>query len=247
MLLIPAAEAMIDSQGWRTALRGLAAIAAVGFGVAVMMLVRPPKRPPQPAGPQTTRDLVTERRFVQLFVATTLMSVALFSAFAFIVPFAEDNGVTSRTAALLFSLVGLSSIFGRLALTRLADSLGALRLMQLTMALQPIAYALWLFANGSTGVLAAFSLVLGVTYGGFVAISPEVAIVLFGLENVGRLMGLLFLSFGIGGLIGPPTSGWLADQQGQDTVIVGVMVVTVVALVAISFVQPPTPDDEVAV
>lgn len=246
MVLIPVAEALIDAQGWRSALRGLSVIASVGFGLAMWMVVRPPRRPAVASGPQSTRDLVSEQRFVWLFAGMTLMSVALFSAFAFVVPFAEAKGVSSRTAALLFSLVGLASIFGRLALTGLANSLGALRLMQLTMALQPIAYGLWLFADGSTTMLAAFALVLGVTYGGFVAISPEVAIVLFGLENVGRLMGLLFLAFGIGGLIGPPTAGWLSDRSGQSAVIVGLMVVTVAALGVIAMVRAPERDLPIA-
>lgn len=232
MLLIPAAAALIDANGWRPALRWLAVIAAVGFGLAFVMLVRPPARPAR-ATPQTMRALVSNRNFVTMFIGATLMSVALFSAFGFFVPFTEQRGISAGTASLLFSVIGLASIVGRLALTSVSDRIGALRLMQLMMVLQPSAYAIWIVVDSSLAGLVVFSLVLGVTYGGFVAISPEVSIVLFGLDNVGRLMGLLFLSFGIGGLIGPGLAGWLSDQRGQDSVIAGFVVVTSLAVMVI--------------
>jgi len=232
MLLIPAASSLIDAFGWRAALRWLALVAALGYAISLFLIVRPPARPSR-AKPQTTKELVSGANFITLFASATLMSIALFSAFGFFVPFTEDRGITARTASLLFSVIGLSSIFGRLALTSLSDRIGALRLMQLTMALQPWAYGIWIIVGDSLIGLVVFSLVLGITYGGFVAISPEVAIVLFGLDNVGRLMGLLFLSFGLGGLIGPGLAGWLSDLRGQDTVIGAFVVVTSLALIVI--------------
>lgn len=230
MLLIPFAEWLIDTQGWRAAFRGLAIVAAIGFFLAALTLIRPPLRERPPGSVvETTREIASHPNFVKLFSGAVLMSASLFTSFAFIVPFATDNGVSSSTAARLMSLVGLSSIFGRLALTSLSSRLGALRLMQLTILVQPFVYLLWLVASDSTVLLAAFALALGVAYGGFVAISPEVAIVLFGATSVGRLMGLLFLAFGVGGLFGPPLAGWFADYSGQSPVIVGVIIVVAVA------------------
>lgn len=234
MLLIPAASSLIESHGWRSALRSLALIAAIGFAISVVLIVRPPQRQRALAGPQTTRELVARRNFVMLFAGTTLMSVALFSAFGFFVPFTEERGISAGTASLLFSVIGLASIFGRLALTTLSNRLGALRLMQLVMAMQPFAYGIWLLVGSSMAGLVIFSLVLGLTYGGFVGLAPEVAIVLFGLDNVGRLMGLLFLSFGLGGLVGPGLAGWLRDRSGQNAVIFGFVVVTTLAVAVIA-------------
>lgn len=246
MLLIPFAEWLIDNHGWRVALRGLAVVAAVGYAVAALLVVRPPARAPGARGEgETTRQIASHPNFVRLFVGAVLMSVSLFTSFAYIVPFATDNGVASSTAARLMSLVGLSSIFGRLALTGLAARLGALRLMQLTILVQPVVYVIWLLGNESVVALAVFALSLGVVYGGFVAISPEVAIVLFGAANVGRLMGLLFLSFGIGGLLGPPLAGWLADGAGQRPVIVAVILI-VAASAAVMMTIAPDERDQAA-
>ncbi len=235
LILIPLSQQLIESYGWRVAYRWLAVIGLVGFVFAALTVVRPPARPTtgiQTGMTESTTDLVSDTVFRSLFGSAVFMSIGLFSAFAFIIPFATDNGVSSERAAQIFSLIGLSSIVGRLGLTGLAGRLGPIRLYRLMLVFQPVAYAIWLVAGGNEGLLVLFALVLGTTYGGFVAISPEVTITLFGTANVGRLMGLLFLSFGIGGLIGPPATGWLAEAAGQGAVIGVIMAVVIVALAA---------------
>ncbi len=236
LFLIPFSESLISSQGWRTAYRGLAIVGLVGFTFALLTVIRQPARPSPAEGEavstSSTRGYFAEPVFRRLFASALLMSIGLFSAFAFIVPFATDNGVEPSTAALVMSVIGLASIIGRLALTSLAAPLGGVRLYQLMLVCQPVAYLVWLSAGGSVPTLIVFAVLLGTTYGGFVAISPEVAITLFGLADVGRLMGLLFLSFGIGGLIGPPVAGLIAESSGQSAVIVGIIVVVLAGLVA---------------
>ena len=154
------------------------------------------------------------------------MSIGLFVAFAFVIPFAKDDGVGATAASRLVAVIGLSSIVGRLALTNLANRLGAVRVYQLALLVQPIAYGVWLVAGGTYALLVVFALILGVSYGGFVAIAPEVAITTLGIEHLGRKMGALFLSFGIGGLVGPPTAGYLADStSGRGFPIVLIIVI----------------------
>jgi len=233
MLLIPFAEWMIAEYGWRPAYRVLALVAAIGFLFALVTVLRPPPRPAAVGGGDAA-PLSANPVFRSLFLSALFMSLGLFTAFAFIVTFATDNGVNERTAAFIFALVGLSSIVGRIGLSFLAGRIGPVRIYQLMLLFQPIAHGIWFFAGGSVALLVAFALVLGTTYGGFVAITPEVGITLFGAENMGRMMGQLFLSFGIGGLIGPPIAGLLADNTGQRTVIAIVIAMVLVA-VALSF------------
>lgn len=242
LILIPLAEWLISNYGWRVAYRWLAVIGLVGFVFAAFTIIRPPPRPAPPAGATTGsfRTLAVNPTFRRLFGSATFMSIALFSSFAFIVPFATDNGLSSAAAARVFSIIGLSSIVGRLALTSLSGRIGAVRLYQLMLLLQPIAYVTWYFAAGSIPLLTVFALVLGTTYGGFVAMSPEVALTLFGGANVGRLMGLLFLAFGLGGLIGPPVAGWLSDTQGQSAVIIGITTSVLIAIAIGAFLGRPS-------
>jgi predicted MFS family arabinose efflux permease len=235
LILVPVAERLIDAYGWRDAYLWLAGIGAVAIAIAAAVIVTPPRTPAPPARELRSR-LIRTSNFKVLFGSGMLMSVGLFVAFAFIVPFARDNGVSSEAAARLVGLVGLASIVGRLGTTGLTSRLGPVRLFQLTLALQPVAYVVWLVAGSNMALLVVFVLLLGVSYGGFVALSPEVAVHLFGVGGIGSIIGLLFLSTGLGGLVGPPAAGWLSDQSdgGQTVPIVAVIATLLVALVLVA-------------
>ena len=100
--------------------------------------------------------------------------------------------------------------------------------MKLAYGTLPVAYAIWLFAGDRYWQLMAFALVLGVAYGGFVALMGDVTAHLFGVVGIGSVMGVMFIFFGAGALIGPTTMGYLSEYTGGSTIPIAV--VTVVAL-----------------
>jgi MFS family permease len=55
----------------------------------------------------------------------------------------------------------------------------------------------------------------GVSYGGFIALSPAVMADLFGTGAMGRLVGIQYTSAGIGALVGPPLAGLAVDGTGS--------------------------------
>ncbi len=234
LIMSPLSQRIIAARGWRDAYLTIAAIAAAIIAVALVALVRPPapgalssaassSSGPGPAAVGYRAVMgraVANPGFRSLCLATALMSVALFVAFAFIVPFAEDHGVSSAGASRLVGIIGLSSVLGRLGLMRVAARVGPLRLLQITLVLQPLAYLTWLAAGGRYPLLVAFAVLLGVSYGGFVSVSAEAVIHLVGLPGIGSSMGLMWVSFGVGGLIGPPSAGLLSDQLGGRTAVI---------------------------
>ena len=218
LILSPLSESIIANRGWRAGYATIAVIGAVVVVISMAAVVNPPVRPEPPRGfraaAATVRRVAGDAGFRSLFFASFLMSISLLVAFAFIVPFAVDEGVSARQASALVGIIGFSSIFGRLGLMAATRQLAPVRLMQLTLVIQPLAYGLWILAGGNFVVLAAFAVLLGVSYGGFVAVAPESLIYLVGLEGLGTTIGILFASFGLGGLIGPPLAGFLVDEAG---------------------------------
>ena len=144
------------------------------------------------------------------------MSIALFMSFAFLVPFAEDQGITSTAAAWLVAIIGAASVSGRLVLSGLTRRFGPLRLYQACVAVQPLAYVVWMVAGDSYGLLVLFAVILGVSYGGYVALAPTVAAAMFGVIGLGGVLGLLYLGGGLGGLVGPPVGGALGRLERPD-------------------------------
>jgi MFS family permease len=77
-------------------------------------------------------------------------------------------------------------------------------------------FVLWSLGGGY-GVLVVFAIVLGVGYGGFVAIGPAVVAERFGTTRLGGLLGFLYTSAGIGSAIGSPLAGAAVDGFGSYT------------------------------
>lgn len=76
-------------------------------------------------------------------------------------------------------------------------------------------FALW-GLGGGYGVLLAFSVVLGIGYGGFVAIGPAVVAERFGTTRLGGLLGVLYTSVEIGSAFGAPPAGAAVEASGCE-------------------------------
>jgi MFS family permease len=114
---------------------------------------------------------------------------------------------------------------------------GPVRLMQISFGVMAASFLLWLAAGGSFAVLVVFAVVMGVGYGGFIALAPAVAATLFGTAGLGAILGALYTAAGIGGLIGPPLAGEVIDRVSYGAAIVSAMVLTASAT-AVLFALP---------
>ncbi|MFN0092751.1 MAG: MFS transporter [Acidimicrobiales bacterium] len=231
-VLVPLINRMIQSHGWRTSYVILAAIAGVTLGLASIFLRRPPIPPPPPAR-ERLAAVGSTRPFKVMAITGALMSLSLFASFTFVVKWATDAGVPSSRAALLMPIITASSVGGRLVLTALTARLGPVRMFQACLAAQPAAYAIWLAAGGNYPLLVLFAVVLGLSYGGFVALSAEVAAHLFGVVGLGAVLGALYCFSGLGGFIGPTGAGFVADAT--DGRVAPILLTISVVIVATGF------------
>jgi MFS family permease len=86
-----------------------------------------------------------------------------------------------------------------------------------------LSFLIWLAAGDSYGMLVVFSVVMGVAYGGFIALSPAVAADLFGPVGLGGVLGALYTAAGVGGLIGPPAAGEMIDRFGYTPTLIAAL------------------------
>jgi len=227
LVVAPVAERLIDAHGWRTAYVALGAAGAVLLLVASLGASRPPVTVVQE--PVVLRAVVRERGFVILYVTILTLSASLFTPFVFIKSYATDHGVDDGPAAALVGVIGASSVAGRLGLGGLGARLGATRLTQLSFVVLTLSFLLWLAADDRYAMLVAFAVVMGVAYGGFIALTPAVAAGLFGTVGLGAVLGALYTAAAIGGLVGPPVIGTVIDGVSYRAGILLAMVISAVA------------------
>lgn len=104
---------------------------------------------------------------------------------------------------------------GRLALGPVADRVGLLRTYRTCFAAIGVSFVFWLWPAGpSYPVLAVHAAVLGVGYGGFLALLPGVLAERFGLRQFGGLLGIAYTSHVIGAGLGPLMTGLLISVTG---------------------------------
>lgn len=235
LVVAPLSERLIDAHGWRTAYVVLGVAGSALLLVASLGAWRPPVTVAQE--PVSLREIVRHRGFVILYTATALVSMSLFVPFVFIKDYATERGIDPAPATALVGIIGASSVVGRLGLGALGARLGATRLMQISFAIMTASFLIWLTAGDSYAHLVAFTIVMGVAYGGFIALAPAVTAGLFGTVGLGAVLGALYTAAAVGGLVGPPIAGAVIDHASYAAGISLAMAITAAATVVL-FVLP---------
>lgn len=231
-LVIPiVVDIMLEHSGWRDALFVLAAVMAV-FGIAGVALVEadPAARglaadgddsglTPLADAPDNDalRPILTSRPFVQFYLASTILGVPVFMPFVHLIASAEDLGIGTTQAVLIFGLIGLGSTAGRFIIGAFADHLGRRRTLVGVLGGIGIAYTAWFCATGAF-LLCVFALVFGICYGAYVALSPALLADYFAGPNLSSVIGMQYTAAGFGSLFGPVLAGYFFDLTGGYTV-----------------------------
>jgi MFS family permease len=231
----PVTAALIEEIGWRDSYR-LAAVVGVVVLLGAAWAVAPA---PVAAGTghASLREALRDGGYRWLYASTVLISLTLFVPFVHLPDYAEERGVDEVAAAALVGVIGIASVAGRLVLGAVAGSGGLLRVYQACFLLMGSSFAIWLVAGSSYAVMVCFGALLGVGYGGFVALAPAVVAARFGVGNLGALLGVLYTGAAIGSAVGPPVAGAIIDGAGYHAAIV---VALVVGLSSVATIAPVT-------
>src|SRR5262249_22053271 len=125
-----------------------------------------------------------------------------------------DLGFGQADAAAVISLVLTISIVGRLLMGWLADRLARKHVMLLIYGLVAAAIPL-LILRPSGGTLYVFATVFGLGLGGEYLIIPLMAGELFGVNVLGRVMGIVLTADGVAEATAPMLVGYLRDRTGS--------------------------------
>ena len=209
----PLSGALIVYLGWRHAYAVLGIAATVLLLICAALAERPPRGPQHIAGPLLGR-FIHDRNFLALYISSAMANIGTAIPFVFLPAYARDQGMSEVAAASLVSFIGLTSMLGRLRMGTLADSVGLIRLYQAAVLALSLSYVIWLVAR-AYWTMVAFALVMGASYGGYVALGPAVVAELFGVSGMGMVLGMLYTSTAVTSLVGPPIVGGIIDRTGS--------------------------------
>lgn len=205
---------------------------AVLVGLGSVVMVNPPAgwKPegwtPPPATSETggveftSMEMVKTAQFWELFIifavgATAgLMVIGIISLFG--IEALTSNGmeraqavVVTGTAMGLF--YALFNGLGRIAWGTISDKLGRKNSIALMSLIQGVMMILFFFIGGSEWGLYLGATLIGFNFGGNFALFPAATADMFGNDSVGMNYPWVFLSYGVGGIVGPILGGMMGD------------------------------------
>ena len=222
--LPPLAAFLIAQFGWRSALVILGVMAIIMLLIAASLLKSPPTDRGAEAESATSGMAFEEARKTSLLWRLCAIQFCFFPTLTtiplHIVVHGMDLGMTPALAAILLSVIGASSVVGRLTFGTLVDQIGGRRALMFCFI--PLLFSLLAFLLIHVPwVLFGAVALYGFAHGGlFTAVSPTVA-EYFGLKAHGAIFGLILLFGTIGGSLGPILAGWAFDMTASYSIAFG--------------------------
>lgn len=243
-VFVPIAAALIVVLGWRATylVVGIAMVVSVPL---VLWLVR--ERPEdQGAGalgrtPASIRDEGSSRGLVR---DSTFMALAVgffFCGFTdqfvaiHLVPFAEEVGISSLTAANAFALLSVAGVIGSVAGGWLSDRVPDKIMLASVYGLRIVSFPILLAVGvtGDTFWLFAFAAVFGVTFIANMAPAVRIVRTRYGTGGTGMLVGWLLFGHQLGGAAGTYLGGLIYEMNHSYTMAFVIMALG--AFVAVCF------------
>jgi OFA family oxalate/formate antiporter-like MFS transporter len=169
-------------------------------------------------------------------------------------PMILSAGIESEIATAAISGFAVGNAFGRISWGWVADRIGARAIPLSLSVLAGMVLLLWVFMDSASGAVA-LSVLLGVGFGACFIVYAAQTASHYGTDHLGAIYPLIFLAYGLAGLVGPGVGGWIKDQTesyaGGLMLSFGILLVAIVGTVGLLALHhrgggAPTGDGEAA-
>jgi MFS family permease len=219
MILPVVAQSIVSRSGWRAAYVSLGVLALLlGLPLSWRYIVErgPAPRETSPAtlSGLTWRQGVSTFAFWIVVAVLFVSSISMNGAITHLSALLTDRGITSRDAALCASILGGSSVFGRIGTGWLLDRFFGARVAFVVSLIT--ASGIFLLARADSFAAGSFAAALiGIGAGGEAAITPYLLTRYFGLRAFSTLYGLTWTFYAAAGASGPVILGRAFDSTGS--------------------------------
>jgi MFS family permease len=242
MILPVVAQAIISRSGWRAAYLSLGSLALLlGLPLSSRYIVergvvRQESVPIAHSG-KTWQQGLRSYAFWIIVAILFVSSISMNGAITHLSALLTDRGITARDAALCASILGGSSLLGRVGVGWLLDRFFGARVALVVNLVT--AAGIFLLARASSFPAGCFAAALiGVGAGGEAAITPYLLTRYFGLRAFSTLYGLTWTFYAAAGAIGPVILGRAFDLTGSYTTLLVVLAVALALAAAMNLFLP---------
>jgi OFA family oxalate/formate antiporter-like MFS transporter len=214
LIVAPLARALIDGVGVFTTL----AILGIGFLFVIVISSQILRNPPsgwKPQGwtpPEKTQmtgldfgpgEMLSSCSFYLVWLMYFFGCLAGLMIIAQTSPIGQELvGLTARVAALAVGTLAIFNAIGRIFWGRLSDMLGRKKTLFLMLIINGAVILLYNIIEVFPFYYWIGIYIVGLCFGGYLAIFPAITADFYGTKNIGINYGLVFTAYGVGGLLG---------------------------------------------
>jgi MFS family permease len=168
-------------------------------------------------GAEAARKLV----FWLLLTGFFLFSVSVNGSVAHLIPILTDRGISSNTAALAASTLGVLTLCGRLLTGLLLDRFFGSRVAGIFFGIAAVGVAILSQAHDIATAFTGAALI-GLGMGAEADVMPYLISRYFGLRSFSEIYGYAFTAYALAGALGPLLMGWSFDRfHSYSTALLG--------------------------
>lgn len=214
--LSPVMTKFTHMHGWRTTM----ALCGIVFGFVITAAAQFLKTPPVCGASKGPRELYEDAfspnetlrtcSFRIMFLTYLVSMVAGMMTIGHLVAFITDKNFSAMQGALALVLLSIFNGVGRIVCGYASDIWGGKRMLVLLSAVIG-SVMLVLYHAPSLAAIYVLSAVIGLSFGGFLAVYPALTAEYFGRRDFPVNYGLIFIGYGLGCFLGPLIGGWVHD------------------------------------
>jgi len=187
---------------------GVLAMSMIILGALMMREAPLQQNGPATKGQQYVRDytLAQSVRLPQYWMLALMFLTACMSGL-YVIGVAKDIGeglvhLSTQTAASAVTVIAIANLSGRLVLGVLSDKMMRIRVISLAQIVSLIGMSVLLFTRMNEMTFFLSLACVAFSFGGTITVFPSLVSDFFGLNNLTKNYGLLYLGFGIGSVLG---------------------------------------------
>lgn len=209
----------------------------------------------------TVSDMIKTRQFWMLWTMFMFTSAAGLMVIGFLNKFGEiafkeafkypaDAAVLEGAVAL--SVLAIFNGIGRIFAGWLSDHIGRAKTMFILFGIQAVLLASFVYVSQTTPLMVYVVMAsIGLCYGACFSLFPSATADFFGTKNVGANYGVMFTSYGVGGILGPMLSAYLvkASPGINDYMMPGLILGVLVGFAALMalIIKPPEKEQQCSI